>query len=205
MKQLSTVLNIVLLVAVGVLFYLHFSSSPSKKENIAEKSSTRHVDSCLGAPVIAFVDLDSLNANVDYIKSKKKEIESEQNSISSEYNSSYKQMENDKNDFIKKKGNTMTQNEAEEFQAKLMQRQQQVENTRQIKTQNLAQKSAGIMESMQRDLKAFLNEYNKDHKYTYILATGTGLDYVLYKDSANNITKDVVKGLNEMMNKKGKQ
>lgn len=204
MKQLSSVLNIVLLVAVGVLFYLHFAASP-KKETAVEKNAARHVDSCLGAPVIAFVDLDSLNANVDYIKTKKKEIESEQNSISSEYNSSYKQMENDKNDFIKKKGNTMTQNEAEEFQAKLMQRQQQVENTRQLKTQNLAQKSAETMERMQRDLKSFLNEYNKDHKYTYILATGTGLDYMLYRDSSQNITADVVKGLNEIMNKKGKQ
>lgn len=204
MKQLSSVLNIILLVAVGVLFYLHFAASP-KKETVVEKNAARHVDSCLGAPVIAFVDLDSLNANVDYIKNKKKEIESEQNGISSEYNSSYKQMENDKNDFIKKKGNTMTQNEAEEFQAKLMQRQQQVENTRQIKTQNLAQKSAETMERMQRDLKSFLNEYNKDHKYTYILATGTGLDYMLYRDSSQNITADVVKGLNEIMNKKGKQ
>lgn len=204
MKQLSSVLNIVLLVAVGVLFYWHFSSPP-KKETTVEKNAPRHVDSCLGAPVIAFVDLDSLNTNVDYIKTKKKEIETEQNSISNEYNSSYKQMENDKNDFVKKKGNAMTQNEAEEFQAKLMQRQQQVENTRQLKTQNLAQKSAETMERMQRDLKSFLNEYNREHKYTYILATGTGLDYMLYRDSSQNITADVVKGLNEIMNKKGKQ
>ena len=189
----------------GCLSQWKYIAASPKKETAVEKNAARHVDSCLGAPVIAFVDLDSLNANVDYIKTKKKEIESEQNSISSEYNSSYKQMENDKNDFIKKKGNTMTQNEAEEFQAKLMQRQQQVENTRQLKTQNLAQKSAETMERMQRDLKSFLNEYNKDHKYTYILATGTGLDYMLYRDSAQNITADVVKGLNEIMNKKGKQ
>ena len=55
------------------------------------------------------------------------------------------------------------------------------------------------MEDMQRRLKDFMNDYNKDKRYTYILATGTGLDYLFYKDSVLNITADVVKGLNEKM------
>lgn len=204
MKQFSTILNIILLVAVGVLFYLHFSSSPTVKKSTVDSSSTRHIDSCLGAPVIAFVDLDSLNTNVDFIKTKKKELEADQNEIANEYQNAYKQMESEKNNFLKR-GNAITQSEAEEFQGKLMQKQQQVETTKQLKTQKLAQRSAEIMEDMQSNLKKFLNEYNKDGKFTYILATGTGLDYVLYKDSTKNITTDVVKGLNDLMNKKGKQ
>jgi outer membrane protein len=150
------------------------------------------------------VDLDSLNINVDFIKQRKKELEIEQNSIASEYENAYHQMEAEKNNFLKR-GNSITQAEAEEFQAKLMQRQQQIEATKQSKGQNLAQKGAKIMEDLQSKMKGFLNEYNKDKKYTYILATGTGLDYLFYKDSTRNITNAVVKGLNEMMNKKGKQ
>ena len=200
MKQFSTILNIVLLAAVGALYYLHFSGD--KKENPKKAEANKHVDSCLGGPVIAYVDLDSLNNNVDYIKQQKKQLEQEQSSIASEYESAYRDMEADKNNFLKK-GEAITQKDAEEFQIKLQQRQQQVEANRQMKGQKLAEKSAKAMEDMQSKLKSFLNEYNKDKRYTYILATGTGLDYLFYKDSARNITADVVKGLNGIMNKKG--
>ena len=202
MKQFSTILNIILLVAVGYLYFLHFSSD--KKHSIAGNTVTKHVDSCLGEPIIAYVDLDSLNNNVNFIKQRKKELEVEQNSIANEYESAYRDMESQKNNFLKR-GNAITQKEAEEFQAKLMQRQQQIEATKQSKAQSLAQKGAKIMEDLQGKMKEFLSDYNKDKKYTYILATGTGLDYLFYKDSSRNITTDVVKGLNEKMNKKGKQ
>jgi outer membrane protein len=202
MKQLSTILNIILLIAVGYLYFLHFSSD--KKINLPVNTVTKHVDSCLGEPIIAYVDLDSLNNNVNFIRQRKKELEVEQNSIANEYESAYREMENEKNTFLKR-GNAITQKEAEEFQAKLMQRQQQIEATKQTKAQSLAQKGAKIMEDLQGRMKEFLHEYNKDKKYTYILATGTGLDYLFYKDSTRNITPDVVKGLNQKMNKKEKQ
>jgi len=202
MKQFSTILNIVLLLAVGYLYFLHFSTD--NKSKFVGNSVSKHVDSCLGEPIIAYVDLDSLNNNVNFIKQRKKELEVEQNSIANEYESAYRDMENQKNNFLKR-GNAITQQEAEEFQAKLMQRQQQIEATKQSKAQNLAQKGAKIMENLQAKMKEFLSDYNKDKKYTYILATGTGLDYLFYKDSTRNITPDVVKGLNEKMNKKGNQ
>ncbi|MEN9570941.1 MAG: hypothetical protein RL172_2172 [Bacteroidota bacterium] len=201
MKQLSTILNIVLLIAVAVLYYLHYKGNDKKVIN--NPSSNVHIDSCIGAPVIAYVDLDSLNAQVTYIRNKKKELENEQQNIASEYENAYRGMENEKNNFLKR-GNAITQAEAEEFQGKLMQKQQQIENSKQSRAQKLAERGAKVMEEMQAKLKAFLNEYNKDKKYTYIFATGTGLDYLFYKDSSRNITSDVIKGLNEMIDKEPK-
>ena len=52
------------------------------------------------------------------------------------------------------------------------------------------------MDDIQKKLKEFLADYNKDKKYMYIFTTGTGLDYMVYKDSALNITSDVIKGMN---------
>jgi outer membrane protein len=198
MKQFSTVLNIVLIAAVALLYYFYFSGT--KKAGQAG-NTVKHVDSCLGTQVIAYIDLDSLNNNVDYIKHRKKELELEQSQIVSEYQAAYQQMEADRNNFIKR-GSAITQQEAEDFQEKLQQRQQLVESNRQVKGQKLAEKSAKTMDDMQTKLKAFLNEYNKDKKYSYILATGTGLDYLFFKDSTKNITQDVIKGLNEILNKK---
>jgi outer membrane protein len=43
-------------------------------------------------------------------------------------------------------------------------------------------------------IEAFLKEYNKTMNYSYIISYEQGLFY--FKDTAYNITADVVKGLN---------
>ena len=45
-------------------------------------------------------------------------------------------------------------------------------------------------------IETFLKEYNRTKDYSYIVSYEQGLFY--YKDTAYNITADVVKGLNEL-------
>ena len=199
MKQFSLVLNILLVAAVGVLYYLHFSNS--KKLAVTENATVGYKkrDSCGDKiPIVAYVELDSLNNNVTFIKRRKKELEAEQKIIAHEYENSYRALTAERDEFLKK-GNAITQQEAETFQAKLGQRQQDIEGAKQTKAQRLAEKGAKIMEDMQTKVRTFMKEYNRDKNYSYILATGTGLDYLFFKDSTLNITNDVVKGLNEQM------
>jgi outer membrane protein len=201
MKKAQVVLNVILVVAVIVLFFLYFSggskcgaanSCSANLNNIKDTAGGKH-------PRIAYVELDSLNNEVTFIKERKTELEGEQKDIENDYDNSYKQLEAEKNSFLKR-GAAITQPEAEAFQEKLIQQQQQVEADKQSRSQKLAEKGAKIMGDMQNTLKDFLNDYNKDKRYTYILATGTGLDYMFYKDSTLNITSDIVKGLNDKMN-----
>ncbi|MEO6722838.1 MAG: OmpH family outer membrane protein [Ferruginibacter sp.] len=199
MKQLSFVLNIILVLAVAFLYYLHFT--PAKKGKLyGPVANSNYKDTSTGRRrmMVAYVELDSLYNNVSFIKERKKELEAEQKAISSEYEDDYRSLTAERDNFLKK-GNTITQKEAEEFQAKLGQKQQEVEQKKQAKGQQLAERGARIMDDMQKKLKAFMSDYNKERKYTYILATGVGLDYLFYKDSTLNITSDIVKGLNEKM------
>ncbi len=205
MKQFSLVLNILLFAAVAVLFYLHFSEN--NKSVSAEKHTSNYwlKDSCGdNIPVVAYVELDSLNNNVSFIKVRKKELEAEQKNITREYENAYRSLTAEKDEFLKK-GNAITQQEADVFQNKLGQKQQEIESNRQAKAQRLAEKGAKIMEDMQTRVRAFMKEYNKTKNYSYILATGTGLDYLFFKDSTLNITTDVIKGLNEQMKETVKQ
>jgi outer membrane protein len=198
MKQFSIVLNVVLLFAVAFLYYLHFSSN---KGTIVTTPAISHDTTGKTFPVkmtFAYVELDSLNNNVEFIRQRKKELEAEQKVITNEYESSYRELTALRDNFLKK-GNSITQQEAEGFQEKLGTRQQEIEQVKQQKSQRLAEKGARIMEDMQGKLKDFMNDYNKEKKYTLIFTTGTGLDYFLYKDSTLNITSEIVKGLNSKM------
>ena len=204
MKQFSLVLNIVLLIAVAALYYFQFSGPKKEKVKANTVNSTTKDTATTKRMVVAYVELDSLNNNVTFIKQRKKELEAEQKVIANEYENSYRMLTAERDKFLQR-GNAITQQEAEEFQARLGQKQQEVEQTKQAKGQRLAEKGARIMEDMQSKLKVFMNEYNKDKRYTYILATGTGLDYLFYKDSTLNITADIIKGLNQQMKDPVKQ
>lgn len=200
MKHLSTVLNIVLLVAVAVLYFLHFSS----KKNVVNtnKAHTAVVTGTMSRPAIAYVELDSLNERISYIKTKRKELEGEQQAIESEWENAYKGLENQKNNFLKK-GAAITQDEAQQFQGQLLQQQQQIDGRKQSLSQSLNEKSYKFMDEIQKKLKDFLEEYNKEKNYMYIFTTGTGLDYMVYKDSTMNITADVIEGMNKKMKPAG--
>ena len=116
MKQLSLALNIFLLVAVGFLYYLHFKGGQHDKKGIDGIMAGNTKACSASIPVIAYVDQDSLSTNVTFIKNKRDELQSKQKSIEAAYENEYRSLEEEKNELIKK-GNAVTQQEADDFQA----------------------------------------------------------------------------------------
>ncbi len=198
MKNLSLVLNIILLVAVGYLFYYDFSGK--KTEAVVAKLNTSYQsgDSNSYRPPLAYVELDSLNEKITFIKERRKELEGEMKAIEQEQENAYRGLQAQKDNFLKR-GTSITEEEAQVFQNKLMEQQQKIDTRKQELSQKLNEKSFGIMEGIQKKLREFLTEYNKEKKYMYIFTTGTGLDYMVFKDSTLNITNEVIKGMNEKM------
>jgi outer membrane protein len=54
-------------------------------------------------------------------------------------------------------------------------------------------------QDIRKKIEEFLKEYNKDKGYADIFSNSQGLMY--YKDTAYNITNDMIKGLNESYKK----
>jgi outer membrane protein len=206
MKNLSLVLNVVLFVAVGILYFLHFSGgqkSDKRKNSVVSKVSSNG-STGINNSAIAYVELDSLNENITYIKTKRKELEAEQRAIETEWENGYKGLEAKKNKFLQK-GDAITQEMAQQFQGELLQEQQQIDEKKQSLSQRLSEKSYRFMDDIQKKLKDFLAEYNNEKNYRYIFTTGTGMDYMVYKDSSLNITPDVIAGMNEKMSSTASQ
>lgn len=195
MKNLSLVLNIVLALAVSYLYYYDFSGK--KAADTAEKINSNSAALLNNGyrPPLAYVELDSLNENITYIKERRKELEAEMKGIETEQENAYRGLQAQKDNFLKR-GAAITEEEAQTFQGKLIDQQQAIDQKKQSQSQKLNEKSFNIMEGIQKKLKEFLADYNKDKKYMYIFTTGTGLDYMVFKDSTLNITNDVIKGMN---------
>lgn len=197
MKNLSLVLNILLIIAVGYLYYYDFSGKKAGAID-AKRNSYKAADSNAARPPLAYVELDSLNEKITYIKERRKELEGEMKAIEDEQERGYRGLQAQKDNFLKR-GAAITEEEATIFQGKLIDQQQQIDSKKQSLSQKLNEKSFTIMEDIQKKLKSFLSEYNKEKKYMYIFTTGTGLDYMVFKDSSLNITNDVIMGMNEKL------
>ena len=201
MKNLSLILNVVLLAAVGFLYYNSFSGSGSKKSTSSITAVSKSKDSFTVENKVAYVDLDSLNEKIVYFKQSRKELEQLQKSNEAEISNDMRALEAKQNSFMQKNPNP-TPEDVQNLRAQLMQDQDNIEAKKQKYTQTLNQKNFALVEKIRKDLKDFFAEYNKDKKYQYILTTSADLDYILYKDSTLNITNDVIKGMNEKLKTK---
>lgn len=194
MKQFQSILLILLSLAVGVLFFLHFSG---KKTNQANKKINSKDSSVLANQYlrVAYIDLDTIKEYYSYFKLKNDEIENEKQRIENEVQSGLDKLEKDRISFLKR-GESITQIEAEKFQQEYQNRYQQIGAKRENLLNQHLNNQAKALDDIQKRINEYLNDYNKAAKYNFIFSTGEGNLTLYYKDSAFNITKEVVKGLN---------
>ncbi|TWW01190.1 OmpH family outer membrane protein [Chitinophaga pinensis] len=148
--------------------------------------------------IIAYVDIDTVEAHYDYFKVKKAELEKKQQAIDNELNANARALQNEAADFQRRvNANSVTQAEGEATQRALYSKQQQLEGKAQNMRSEYAEQENKFNEELQKRLNDFLAKYNADKRYAYILSYRTGASNVLYKDEKYDITNEVIKGLNE--------
>ena len=190
MKNISTLLSVIALILIAVLFYLHFSARPADTRQAA--GSKVNTDSTSFR--IAYFDIDSLQTHYEYFKDVSSQIKAKENSITSE-------LSNLQNSYQKKirewqeKGPNMSQSEGEAAQREYVQMQQRYEQKQIALDQELQKQKIDMMTDIRKRIEDYLNEYNREKGYAYILSYEPGF-MLYYKDSAFDITDDVIRGLN---------
>src|SRR5690606_11838115 len=85
---------------------------------------------------------------------------------------------------------------AQQRGAELQKREQQLGYAQQQLAQQLQQESGVEMDSLVSGVKKFIKDYGKKNGYSYIYGTGDAAT-VLYAEEKYDITKDIIKGLND--------
>lgn len=192
MKNINTVLNIVALVAIAVLFFLFFKNHPSSKPASAAVNPNK-ANSAPGS--IAYFEMDTVEQHYNYIKDITEELKQKEQGIGNQLNETKKKYMN-RIQQLQSQSATMNQQQGEAAQAEINQMQQDIQQQEAKLSQELQEHKFKLMQDIQKKIEDFLKTYNQDNKYAYILSHQTG-DFIYYKDSLNNITADVVKGLND--------
>ncbi len=192
MKNFTLGLNIVLAIAVAVLFYLHFSS----KKNVSTVPSSSAVSSGFR---IAYFDMDSVQNQFDYFKDVRSTLNSKDQELGRELASMENNFRNKYQD-LQKVGSTLSQAEVANRQQELVEMDKNLKSRKQMMDQEMQDESLKKLQDVKKKIEDYLKDYNKDKGYSYIFAGSPDLIY--YKDSVYNITADMLKGLNELYKKK---
>ena len=195
-KNLLVGFNVVLLILVGVLFYLHFSSSPAKSAAVTTNSS---VVTKQGSFTIAYFEMDSIENNYEYLKDVRTELKGKEQQLTSQLNAMKKSYLDKVNKF-QQEAQSMSQEKQGAMQHDLMQEQKVIQNKEQAMGAELQDASFKKMQDVNKKIEDYLKEFNKDLGYSYILAHQPGTIY--YKDVRFDITGPVLKGLNAAYKKK---
>ncbi|WP_205513308.1 OmpH family outer membrane protein [Longitalea arenae] len=197
MKNISTILSILALVLIGVLFYFQFSKAETKKKVVAPADKNAPANFA-----IAYFDIDSLQEHYEYFKDVSGDIKKKENAMNAELND----LTNKYQRTIRKwqeKGNNITQSEGEQAQREVGLLQQQYQQRKGELEQEMQKLQVDRMTELRKQVEEFLKEYNKSKKYSYILSYEPGF-IIYYKDSAFNITGDLISGLNSQYKEKKK-
>ena len=194
MKNFTLGLNIVLVVAVGILFYLHFSGAKGAN---SPTTSTKSVPS--GNFRIAYFEGDSVQTQFEYFK----EI---QNQLQAKGQENSKQLGEMKNIFnsklqdFQKVAQSLSQAEQASKQQELMQMEKAFQGKEKMMSDEFQDEQFKKLQDVKKKIEDYLKLYNKDKGYAFIFSSSPDLLYL--KDSVYDITPDVIRGLNELYKKK---
>lgn len=188
MKNLSLILNAVLLVAVIVLFYLHFSSS--KPQTTSSSSGTSN----LGDSKIAYIKSDSVLKNYDYLKAQREALEAKTKKMDQDYRNRAIGLQNEIAAY-QRNVSSMTLGQVRATEEDLGKKQQNLQMYQQTLSQQLMEEEAKLNKELYDRVTVFLKKYGEEKGLQVVLKLDPTSD-VLYAVDGLDISQDVTDGLN---------
>jgi outer membrane protein len=200
MKNFLLPLNIILLIAVGVLFYFQFS----KKSTGAMANHKCDTTGKSGGARFAYFDLDSLQEHYQYAKevqqslvAKEDQMRKSLGSLSQQYTSLMKEYQQN--------GPSLSQTQQSDYQQRLMRLNTEYNQREQQFSQEMQSEAMRRQLLLKQTIQGVLNDYSRNHGYSFVLATSENDNLMYYRDSAFDVTNDVIKVLNEEYQKSKKK
>jgi outer membrane protein len=197
MRNIAIVPGLLALLLTGVLFYLIYHKPQEAPVAISAtngKSTTGKVFR------LAYFNLDSLEAHYQYFKDVLDQVKSKENEMNAELSGMEKSYQNKISEW-QKKASTMSRTESEQAQQEYAQMQQSYQIRKQTLQESLLKNNEDMKADIRKKIEDYLKEYNREKGFNYIISYEAN-SFIYIRDTANNITDDLVSGLNAAYKKK---
>jgi outer membrane protein len=186
MKNAPIALSGISLVAVAILYYLHFSSSPKASQ------ATEVVP---GTLKLAYVNSDTVLNYYDYYKEVKARFEAKGKKLDQDLQNRGQALQNEIGAY-QRNVSTMTIGQAKAVEEDLGKKQQNFRLYQQSIEQELVNDQAKVNAELYGNITSYLKIYAAEKGLEAVLKYDPNSD-LLYGSAGIDISKDVIKGLNE--------
>lgn len=188
MKNLSLILNAVLILAVGYLYIAEFTDNDDVDEAVTSSGMSASDLS------IAYVNSDTLLSKYSYYEEVSKTLEEKGQKLQQEYTRRAEGLQRQIEDYQRTMTN-MTIAQARAVEEDLGNKRQNLMQYQESINQQLYQEQAKITQDLYEKVAAFLKTYGEEHGLQVVLTYTPGSG-VWYANEGLNITEQVVEGLN---------
>ncbi|HEX9650334.1 MAG TPA: OmpH family outer membrane protein [Cyclobacteriaceae bacterium] len=189
MKNISLIINVLLLIAVGLLYLFQF-----QKEEIKEQAEPIN-ESVIGDMKIAFVNTDTLLKYYSLSDVLMKQLEVKRDKFQAEYLNREKGLQAEIDDYQQNAGN-LTMGQARNIEENLMKKQQNLQQYSQTLAQDMAREQNRVNTQLYDSVANFLGKYGTEQDIKIVLTYTKGNPNVLYAANALDITQILIDGLN---------
>ncbi len=192
-NPLLLAMNIVLLLALIILYFMFFKAKNSAFTNDNAKFEAKTHSGMR----VAYINNDSIVSKYELVKKMHEDFKAKTQRLEGEVAAKQKAFEKDAAYFqeqVNKK--TISEQSAQQIYGKLQQEQQRIMELRNRYMADLQQSEMQMNMTLLDTVTNFLKRYNKDGKFDYILSYTKGGNVLLANDSLD-ITNSVVRALNE--------
>ena len=161
-KNASLIMNVVLAIAVAVLYYLHFNDRQPATASMSAKPAEAK------GRTIVYVNVDSLLTKYDFFKDTQKVLESKRFQLENELATKGRNLQN-KVAFFQQRAPTMTQEQGRATEASLQKEQQDILAYRERAAQNLAAEEQTKNKQLYDQIYDYLKKVNAQNKYEFVL------------------------------------
>lgn len=186
MKNVPIALSGLSLVAVAILFYLHFSTSTT---------SSQPAPVAAGELKVAYINSDSVLKYYDYYKEVRTRFEAKGKKLDQDLQNRAQSLQSEIGAY-QRNISTMTIGQAKAVEEDLGKKQQNFRLYQQSIEQDLANEQAKVNAELYGNITAFLKKYGAEKGLQAVFKFDPSSD-LLYGSAGIDITQEVVKGLNE--------
>lgn len=201
MKNISLLLNAVLIVAVGILYFFQFNGNQKAEgQSVKEESNTPQQENAEMLnkdllQVVAFINTDSIFAKYELAIQMKEDLEAEEERLTKQLQSKESQFMSEY-EALQRNAPNMSQFEGQMKQQELLEKQQalvDLQDRYSLKLSNLEQEKN---QELNVKIRSFLEGYSKDKPYEVVLSYNE-MGIIRWGDKKLDITNEVIRQMNE--------
>ena len=181
----------------ALAFIVLFSQCAGKTDNQAATATPAQPTAGLTGMKIAYVEIDSLLAKYNFCVDLNEAMVKKSENVRMTLNQKANALAQEKQEFQKKYESNafLSPDRAQQEYNRLAKMEQDLQELSNKLQNGLVEENTKNSLQFRDSINTFLKEYNKTRGYNLIFSN-TGFDNLLYADSAFNITKEIVDGLN---------